>query len=133
MPWIATIRQNFSRGRAVLIRIASSCAGILLGAASMAAAPAEPSAINRVADAAFNHSEIIDTAAYLADQIGGRMTNSPAMRRAERWTQDKFKSWGLKEVRAEAFDFGRGWWIESSHARMTAPRRPDRCSHAERT
>ena len=52
-----------------------------------AAPPAEPSAINRIADAGFNHSEIVDTAAYLADEIGGRMTNSPAMRKAERWTQ----------------------------------------------
>jgi carboxypeptidase Q len=50
------------------------------------------------------------------------MTNSPAMRQAERWTQDEFKRWGLKDVRAEGFDFGRGWWIESAHVRMTAPR-----------
>ena len=81
---------------------------------SFAAAPsADVAAVNRIADAAFNHGEVVDIAAYLADQIGGRMTNSPAMRRAERWTQEKFKSWGLKDVRTEAFDFGRGWWIES--------------------
>ena len=78
--------------------------------------------VNRIADAAFNHGEVVDIAAYLADQIGGRLTNSPAMRKAERWTSDKFKSWGLKDVRAEGFDFGRGWWIESAHVRMTAPR-----------
>jgi carboxypeptidase Q len=107
----------------VPIRIAGSCVGFLLGATAMAAVPpAETSAINRIADAGFNHSEFVDTAAYLADQIGGRMTNSPAMRKAERWTQDRFKSWGLKDVRAEAFDFGRGWWIESSQVRMIAPR-----------
>jgi hypothetical protein len=78
--------------------------------------------INRIADAGFNHSEVALTAEYLADQIGGRMTNSPAMRRAERWTQEKFKGWGLQNVRTESFDFGRGWWIESSHVRMVAPR-----------
>jgi hypothetical protein len=83
---------------------------------------AETVTINRISDAGFNHSEVVDTAATLADEIGGRMTNSPAMRKAERWTQEKFKSWGLKDVRAEAFDFGRGWWIESSHVRMIAPR-----------
>ncbi|MEA3161047.1 MAG: hypothetical protein QOD95_2595, partial [Gammaproteobacteria bacterium] len=64
---------------------------------------AETVAINRISDVGFNHSEVVTTAAYLADEIGGRMTNSPAMRKAERWTQDKFKSWGLKNVRAEAF------------------------------
>jgi carboxypeptidase Q len=83
---------------------------------------AETITINRIADVGFNHSEVVNTAAYLADEIGGRMTNSPAMRKAERWTQDRFKAWGLKDVRAEAFDFGRGWWIESSHVRMIAPR-----------
>jgi carboxypeptidase Q len=84
--------------------------------------PGEAITINRISDVGFNHSEVVNTAAYLADEIGGRMTNSPAMRRAERWTQDKFKSWGLKDVRTEGFDFGRGWWIESSHVRMIVPR-----------
>ncbi len=60
---------------------------------------------------------------HLADQIGGRMTNSPAMRMAEHWTQDRLPGRGvLKDVRADAFDFGRGWWIEASSVRMTAPR-----------
>jgi hypothetical protein len=83
---------------------------------------AESLTINRIADAAFNHSEVANTAEYLADDIGGRMTNSPAMRRAEKWTAEKFKQWGLKNVHAEGFDFGRGWWIESSHVRLIAPR-----------
>jgi len=95
---------------------------LLIVATSMAAAPGETVMVNRIADAAFNHGEVIDIAAHLADQIGGRLTNSPAMRRAERWTQDEFKRWGLKDVRTEAFDFGRGWWIESAHVRMTSPR-----------
>jgi carboxypeptidase Q len=84
--------------------------------------PGEGVTINRISDAGFNHSEVADTAAYLADEIGGRMTNSPAMRKAEQWTQQKFKGWGLKDVKSEAFDFGRGWWIESSHVRMISPR-----------
>lgn len=113
----------------MLIKLCVSIACFFLGASSFAAAvtpkgasTAESIAINRIADVGFNHSEVVDTASYLADEIGGRMTNSPAMRKAERWTQEKFKSWGLKDVRTEAFDFGRGWWIESSHVRMIAPR-----------
>jgi hypothetical protein len=113
----------------VLIKLCVSISCFFLGASSFAAAvtpkgasTAESIAINRIADVGFNHSEVVDTASYLADEIGGRMTNSPAMRKAERWTQEKFKSWGLKDVRTEAFDFGRGWWIESSHVRMIAPR-----------
>jgi carboxypeptidase Q len=113
----------------VLKKLSVSSALMLLSAASMAAVtpskasfPSETIAVNRISDEGFNHSQVVDTAAYLADEIGGRMTNSPAMRKAERWTQEKFKSWGLKEVKTEPFDFGRGWWIESSHVRMVAPR-----------
>jgi carboxypeptidase Q len=98
---------------------------IALGITAMSAAGASGDAVsslNGIADLGFNHSEIAATAEYLADQIGGRMTNSPAMRKAERWTQDKFRGWGLKNVHTEAFDFGRGWWIESSHVRLIAPR-----------
>src|SRR5271170_5375699 len=103
--------------------VIGSIACLLLYASSvLATLPVDGTTVNRIADIGFNHSEVADTAAYLADEIGGRMTNSPAMRKAERWTQEKFKSWGLKDVRAEAFDFGRGWWIESSQVRMIAPR-----------
>jgi len=113
----------------VLTKLCVSSACIFLTASSLAAvvtpkaaSTAETITINRIADVGFNHSEVVDTASFLADEIGGRMTNSPAMRKAERWTQEKFKSWGLKDVKTEAFDFGRGWWIESSHVRMIAPR-----------
>jgi carboxypeptidase Q len=113
----------------VFTKLCVSGACFFLTAASLAAvatpkaaSSAETVTINRIADIGFNHSEVIDTAAYLADQIGGRMTNSPAMRKAERWTQERFKSWGLKDVKSEGFDFGRGWWIESAHVRMIAPR-----------
>jgi len=78
--------------------------------------------LNRAIDEALNQSEIPDTASYLTDHIGGRMTNSPQMRMAEKWTQERFKAWGLSNVRAEAFDFGRGWSIERVEARMVEPR-----------
>lgn len=99
---------------------------LLLAGALLAAPTAVPGAdlrtVNRITDAAFNHGEVVETAAYLADRIGGRLPNSPAMRTAERWTQNKFREWGLTNVHAEGFDFGRGWWMESSRVRMTVPR-----------
>jgi hypothetical protein len=82
----------------------------------------DPGTINRIADEGYNHGQVATLAAHLTDQIGGRMTNSPAMREAEKWTQQMFKSWGLKDVHAEPFEFGRGWWIESAHTRMLSPR-----------
>jgi len=86
------------------------------------AAPADPVTINRIADQSFAHSQVMQTAAYLTDRIGGRMTNSPAMREAEKWTQGRFREFGLSNVHAEGFEFGRGWWIESASVRMVTPR-----------
>ena len=116
------------KGMSVRNLTAGVCACALLSVSSYAAAPpADVVTVNRIADAAFNHSQVVDIAAYLADQIGGRMTNSPAMRRAERWTQEQFKlELGLSEGpvrtgRASTF-WQRIWWIESAHVRMLAPR-----------
>lgn len=86
------------------------------------AAPLDAVTINRITDQSFNHSRVMQTAAHLTDRIGGRLTNSPAMREAERWTQGQFRDWGLSNVHAEGFEFGRGWWIEDASVRMTAPR-----------
>ena len=85
-------------------------------------AEVDQTTIDRIIDEALNHSELPATAAYLTDRIGGRMTNSPQMRAAERWTQQQFRGWGLKNVRADGFDFGRGWSIERIEARMVTPR-----------
>src|SRR3712207_3987450 len=78
--------------------------------------------LNRIIDQGLNHSQVMQTAEYLTDRIGPRLTNSPQMRQAEAWTQEQFRRWGLKNVRKEGFVFGRGWSITSSSVRMIAPR-----------
>jgi hypothetical protein len=95
---------------------------VLLALLPAMAFASEPTTVNRIVDAAFNQGEVVEIAAHLTDRIGSRLTNSPGKRESERWTQQQFKEWGLANVRAEGFDFGRGWWIESSNLRMTSPR-----------
>jgi hypothetical protein len=97
-------------------------ASLILAPVAAAAQAVDRSAINRIIDQGLNHSEVMETAEYLTDRIGGRMTNSPQMRQAERWTQQRFRDWGLANVHADPFDFGRGWSINHASARMTAPR-----------
>ncbi|OYY91698.1 MAG: peptidase M28 [Sphingomonas sp. 28-66-16] len=79
-------------------------------------------AVNKLIDEGINHSQVMVTAEHLADVIGPRLTNSPAMRKAEDWTQSRFRDWGLANVHKERFDFGRGWQIERSSVRMLTPR-----------
>jgi carboxypeptidase Q len=76
----------------------------------------------RLIDEGMNRSQVMTIAQEITDDIGPRLTNSPGMRRAETWAIDKFTGWGLSNVRRDAFDFGRGWEIVSSSARMTVPR-----------
>ena len=100
---------------------------LVAAAAIMLAGPAsaqsvDRSAVNKLMDEGLNHSEVMVTAQHLADVIGPRLTNSPAMRKAEEWTQSRFRDWGLANVHKEGFDFGRGWWIERSSVRMISPR-----------
>ena len=86
-----------------------------------APAAAQDSAPARIIDQGTNHSQVMLTA-HLTDVIGPRLPNSPPMRQAEAWTQGKFREWGLANVRAEGFPFGRGWSIERSSVRMMTPR-----------
>jgi hypothetical protein len=103
--------------------LAGSALALLLSVPAVAAdAPRAPDLTARIIDAGMNHGEIMLTAQYLTDRIGGRIPNSPAMRAAERWTQSRFRDWGLSNVHAEPFLFGRGWAIEAINVRMTLPR-----------
>jgi hypothetical protein len=104
------------------MRLVAAALSAALVTAPLSAQQVDRTAINRIIDQGTSHSEVMETAAYLTDRIGGRLTNSPQMREAERWTQQRFRDWGLSNVRAEGFAFGRGWSITSSSARMTAPR-----------
>ena len=97
-------------------------AGVAAASAAVAAPGMDANVVNRLADAEFNHGQVMQIAAHLSDEIGGRMTNSPSMRKAEAWTSGKFREWGLQNVRLDPFEFGRGWEIERSTVRMTAPR-----------
>ncbi|MEN5362215.1 M20/M25/M40 family metallo-hydrolase [Brevundimonas intermedia] len=103
-------------------RLLAFVSAAALLATPVAAQSVDRIAVNGIIDQGLNHSQVMQTAAYLTDRIGGRMTNSPQMREAERWAQAQFTDYGLSNVRAEGFEFGRGWSIVRSSARMTAPR-----------
>lgn len=106
-------------GTAAMVCMVSS---VVTTSVVWAADQADLATINRIVDEGFNRSALPLTAAYLTDRIGGRLTNSPQMREAERWTQQQFREWGLKNVRTEGFEFGRGWSIEKSSVRLLIPR-----------
>ncbi|HEX8402553.1 MAG TPA: M20/M25/M40 family metallo-hydrolase [Allosphingosinicella sp.] len=106
------------------MRIALTALAVALAAAPAPAQDVSRTEINRIIAEGTGQSQVMDTAFHLTDRIGGRLTNSPRMREAERWTAAKFSEWGLSNVRAEPFAFGRGWSMVRHSARL-AGARPD--------
>jgi hypothetical protein len=58
----------------------------------------------------------------LTDEIGARLTGSPAHVQAARWALDRFAEWGLATPHLEPFEFGRGWQLDHISVAMTEPR-----------
>ncbi|MCC8362431.1 M20/M25/M40 family metallo-hydrolase [Lysobacter sp. A6] len=79
---------------------------------------------SRIRQEAFNHSQVMALLGHLTEQIGPRLTNSPAMSQANDWTRSKFNEWGLANVRDEAMTdaFGRGWEFRSASVELLSPR-----------
>jgi carboxypeptidase Q len=69
---------------------------------------------------ATEHSEVMKNLEYLGDVIGPRLTGSAAMRRANDWTAERFKSYGLAAA-LEPWDFGVTWERGVVFARLLAP------------
>src|SRR6266581_4302333 len=57
----------------------------------------------------------------LSDDIGGRVTGSPAERKAEGWGVAKMKSLGLENVHTEQYTIWRGWTRGNAEGEILAP------------
>ncbi len=78
--------------------------------------------IDRIRDEGLNHSQVMQTLSYLTDVIGGRLTNSPNMKRANEWTRDTMTKWGMQNAKLEGWGpFGRGWSLKSFSAQVNEP------------
>lgn len=83
---------------------------------------ADLDAVARIKTEGLQRSQVMDVAWYLTDVHGPRLTNSPQIRAAAKWAEDRLRSWGLSSVHEEAWGpFGRGWTNEHFSAEMTAP------------
>jgi hypothetical protein len=77
--------------------------------------------IGRIRDEGFRRSQVMETAAWLTDVHGPRLTGSPQYKQAAEWARQQLASWGLENARLESFPFGRGWSFERCSAHVVAP------------
>jgi hypothetical protein len=71
-------------------------------------------------DQAMNRSEVMQNLEYLADVIGPRLTGSAAMKRANDWTAERFKAYGLT-ASLEPWQYGVSWERGPATFRITEP------------
>jgi carboxypeptidase Q len=78
--------------------------------------------VTRIRAEGLQRSRALTLYRTLTDEIGARLTGSPAHMQAARWAVERFKEWGLANPHLEPFEFGRGWQLERVSVEMTEPR-----------
>lgn len=68
-----------------------------------------------------DRQEILTNLTYLSDVIGPRVTGSENLKRANNWAMEKFKSYGLENVRLEPYTIPAAWERGFARMRMVEP------------
>jgi carboxypeptidase Q len=77
--------------------------------------------LNRIKQEAFENSKVMDTAFYLTDVYGPRLTGSPGAKAAGDWAVKQMNQWGLANAKMETWPFGRSWSCSRFVAMMKEP------------
>lgn len=102
-------------------------ASSLLAANDAPPEPASPAtdgtlpALTAIAGEGMLASHAYDYLQELSDDIGGRVTGTPACARAIEWGIEKMKALGLANVHTEKWQLSRGWSRVSSSAELLSP------------
>jgi hypothetical protein len=100
---------------------------VFLGSLALSVAGAEEPVdldmVTRIRDEGFRRSQVMDTVRHLTDEIGPRITGSPAAKEANEWTLARLGEWGLENGHLESYEFGRGWSFERCSVHMISPRK----------
>jgi hypothetical protein len=66
-------------------------------------------------------SELMKNLEYLSDRIGGRLTGSPNLEKANKWTAEKMKAYGLENVRLDPWEIPYGWERGKAEMKLVEP------------
>lgn len=78
-------------------------------------------ALARIAGEGMMNSRAFDYLTELSDEIGARVTGSPAERKAEQWGLQKMNAIGLENVHLEKYTIWKGWTRGTADAELLAP------------
>jgi len=84
--------------------------------------PVDTAMVRKIRDEGLNHSKVMETAFYLTDVSGPRISGSPELKHAQDWAVNQLKSWGMVNAKREPWGkFGKGWEVQKNYVAMTAP------------
>src|SRR4029077_3672033 len=78
-------------------------------------------ALTRIAGEGMMNSHAFEYLTELSDDIGARVTGSPAEHKAEEWGAAKMKSIGLENVHLEKYSIWKGWTRGTADAQLLSP------------
>ena len=101
----------------------AAATGVCLWAQMAAPEKVDLGILHRIKTEAFaGRSKVMDTAFYLTDVYGPRLTGSPGAKQAGDWAVQAMKDWGLSNVQMETWKFaGAGWSCTRFAAMMKEP------------
>lgn len=100
----------------------SSVCALAISATALGQTQPASGVIEKIRNEGLNNSKVMQTAFYLTDVAGPRLSNSPGLKRAEDWAVSTLTSYGLQNVKLEPWGkFGKGWEIQKNYAAITAP------------
>jgi hypothetical protein len=79
--------------------------------------PADQKILAEVKD----HNELMDNLEHLSDMIGARLTGTPQMTQANRWTMEMFRKYGLENAHLEPWTIARSWRRGTARGRIASP------------
>jgi len=78
--------------------------------------------VAKIREEGLQRSQVMDIVGYMTDVLGGRLTLSEGMKRAQVWAKDKMEKLGLENVVIEPFmDYGAAWDNEYFSLHMLEP------------
>lgn len=120
-----TPRTGLLRLSVALLLTTLACASLLwTPAVAVRADSANEAALTldtQLINEAKSGTELMANLSYLSDIIGPRLTGSAALKRANEWTAEKMKSYGLTDVRLEPWTIPVGWERGTAYARVVEP------------
>lgn len=87
------------------------------------AVPSDAALVQRIVREGMDRSQVPQDFEYLTDVIGPRLTGTAAARRANDWTAQKFREYGMDSTWIEPWTFGIGWERGPTTVRLLEPQR----------